>query len=280
MVMPEYVRNSLRIECNTIVDYLVERLREYLEFSRKNGGVIGVSGGIDSAVTASILAKATDNFFILLMPSSSTPRIDLEDSLELVKILHAENKYKLINIDEIVKTISNNIDTEDRVIIGNIKARTRMILLYAYAQKLNYLVVGTGDKSELLLGYFTKYGDGGVDVLPIGDLYKTQVRMLGRCLGLPERIVTKPSSPALWEGQTAEGELGVDYETVDSILYLRFDEMRSEEEISKLLKVPIEVVSKVDKLVKTSQHKRLPPEIFRLSGRAINSDWRFPRRWV
>ncbi len=278
--MPEYVRNSLRIECNTIVDYLVERLREYLEFSRKNGGVIGVSGGIDSAVTASILAKATDNFFILLMPSSSTPRIDLEDSLELVKILHAENKYKLINIDEIVKTISNNIDTEDRVIIGNIKARTRMILLYAYAQKLNYLVVGTGDKSELLLGYFTKYGDGGVDVLPIGDLYKTQVRMLGRCLGLPERIVTKPSSPALWEGQTAEGELGVDYETVDSILYLRFDEMRSEEEISKLLKVPIEVVSKVDKLVKTSQHKRLPPEIFRLSGRAINSDWRFPRRWV
>ncbi|TRM96736.1 NAD(+) synthetase, partial [Sulfolobus sp. E1] len=223
---------------------------------------------------------ATDNFFILLMPSSSTPKIDLEDSLELVKLLHAENKYKLINIDEIVKTISNNIDTEDRVIIGNIKARTRMILLYAYAQKLNYLVVGTGDKSELLLGYFTKYGDGGVDVLPIGDLYKTQVRMLGRCLGLPERIVTKPSSPALWEGQTAEGEFGVDYDTVDSILYLRFDEMRSEEEISNMLKVPIEVVRKVDKLVKTSQHKRLPPEIFRLSGRAINSDWRFPRRWV
>ncbi|TRM72985.1 NAD(+) synthetase, partial [Sulfolobus sp. E5] len=112
MVMPEYVRNSLKIDCNTVVDYLVERLKEYLEFSRKDGGVIGVSGGIDSAVTASILAKATDNFFILLMPSSSTPKIDLEDSLELVKLLHAENKYKLINIDEIVKTISNNIDTE------------------------------------------------------------------------------------------------------------------------------------------------------------------------
>lgn len=214
------------------------------------------------------------------MPSSSTPKVDLEDSFTIVKMLKAENKYKLINIDEIVKLFGDNVETNDKLILGNIKARTRMILLYAYAQKLNYLVVGTGDKSELLLGYFTKYGDGGVDVLPIGDLYKTQVRMLGKCLGLPERIVTKPSSPALWEGQTAEGELGIDYETIDSILYLRFDEMRSENEISEMLGLPLDVIKRVDRLVKTSQHKRLPPEIFRLSGRAINSDWRFPRRWA
>jgi NAD+ synthase len=280
MVMPDYIKKSLTIDCKAVTDYIIERLREYLEFSRKDGGIVGVSGGIDSAVTATLLAKATDNFFILLMPSSSTPKVDLEDSFMIVKMLKAENKYKLINIDEIVKLFGDNVETNDKLILGNIKARTRMILLYAYAQKLNYLVVGTGDKSELLLGYFTKYGDGGVDVLPIGDLYKTQVRMLGKCLGLPERIVTKPSSPALWEGQTAEGELGIDYETIDSILYLRFDEMRSENEISEMLGLPLDVIKRVDRLVKTSQHKRLPPEIFRLSGRAINSDWRFPRRWA
>ncbi|MDT7861772.1 MAG: NAD+ synthase [Saccharolobus sp.] len=278
--MPDYIKKSLTIDCKAVTDYIIERLREYLEFSRKDGGIVGVSGGIDSAVTATLLAKATDNFFILLMPSSSTPKVDLEDSFMIVKMLKAENKYKLINIDEIVKLFGDNVETNDKLILGNIKARTRMILLYAYAQKLNYLVVGTGDKSELLLGYFTKYGDGGVDVLPIGDLYKTQVRMLGKCLGLPERIVTKPSSPALWEGQTAEGELGIDYETIDSILYLRFDEMRSENEISEMLGLPLDVIKRVDRLVKTSQHKRLPPEIFRLSGRAINSDWRFPRRWA
>ncbi|AAK42347.1 NAD+ synthase [Saccharolobus solfataricus] len=280
MVMHEYIRKSLTIDCEAVTNYIVERIREYLEFSNKKGGVIGVSGGVDSAVTATLLAKATDNFFILLMPSSSTPKIDLDDSFEMIKFLNAQNKYKLINIDEIVKSFSNKIETENKYIIGNIKARVRMIILYAYAQMLDYLVVGTGDKSELLLGYFTKYGDGGVDVLPIGDLYKTQVRMLGKCLGLPERIVTKPSSPALWEGQTAEGELGIDYETIDSILYLRFDEMRSEDEIVKMLGIPIDIVKKVDRLVKISQHKRLPPEIFRLSGRAINSDWRFPRRWA
>jgi NAD+ synthase len=155
-----------------------------------------------------------------------------------------------------------------------------MILLYAYAQKFNYLVVGTGDKSELLLGYFTKYGDGGVDVLPIGDLYKTQVKELGKVLGLPERIIKKPSSPALWEGQTAEGELGISYDIADAILYLRYEELKSIDEVVKELDVNKEIVIKIDRLVKTSQHKRLPPEIFRLSGRAINSDWRYPREWA
>lgn len=194
-------------------------------------------------------------------------------------MLGAEDKYAYIDIDEIVNNIASQVKTNDHYVIGNIKARVRMVLLYGYAQKLGYLVIGTGDKSELLLGYFTKYGDGGVDVLPIGDLYKTQVRMLGRYLGLPEDIVTKPSSPALWEGQTAEGEIGVDYDTIDSILYLRFDEMRTPEEVANFLGINIDIVRKIENMVRFSQHKRLAPEIFRLSGRAINSDWRYPRQW-
>ncbi|MBP1357902.1 MAG: NAD+ synthase, partial [Sulfolobus sp.] len=208
-----------------------------------------------------------------------TSERDLQDAMKIIKMIHAEDKYTLINIDHITTDFANLINTTNKIILGNIKARIRMILLYAFAQKMNYLVVGTGDKSELMLGYFTKYGDGGVDILPIGDLYKTQVRMLGKYLGIPDEIVNKPPSPALWEGQTAEGEIGLDYETIDSILYLRFEEMREVEEIANLTRIGVEKVYKIINMVKLSQHKRLPPEIFRLSGRAINSDWRYPRQW-
>ena len=278
-MMPDYVRQKLTLDFSEVTSYLTRRIKEYIEESGKEGGIMGLSGGIDSSVTAILLSKATKNFHILLMPSSSTTKKDMEDAMRIIKMINAEGKYTLINIDNITQELSNLVKTSDKIIVGNIKARVRMILLYAFAQKMNYLVVGTGDKSEIMLGYFTKYGDGGVDILPIGDLYKTQVRMLGKYLGVPEDIVNKPPSPALWEGQTAEGEIGLDYETIDSILYLRFEEMREIEEISEMTKTDISKVQRIINMVKTSQHKRLPPEIFRLSGRAVNSDWRYPRQW-
>ncbi|AEE95212.1 NAD+ synthetase [Acidianus hospitalis W1] len=268
------------VNYSVISEYIIRRISEYITESGKNGGIIGLSGGIDSSVTTVLLSKATQNYFILLMPSSSTPQKDMEDAKKIINMIGANNKYKIINIDPILESFKNEIKTNDKLVLGNIKARIRMILLYAYAQIMNYLVIGTGDKSELLLGYFTKYGDGGVDILPIGDLYKTQVRELGRYLGLPEDIVTKPSSPALWEGQTAEGELGVSYDIIDAILYLRVEKMMNIESIAKDLQIDTEIVHKIDRMIKTSQHKRLPPEIFRLSGRAINSDWRYPREWI
>jgi NAD+ synthase len=268
------------VNYSIISEYIIRRISEYITESGKNGGIIGLSGGIDSSVTTVLLSKATQNYFILLMPSSSTPQKDMEDAKKIINMIGANNKYKIINIDPILESFKNEIKTNDKLVLGNIKARIRMVLLYAYAQIMNYLVIGTGDKSELLLGYFTKYGDGGVDILPIGDLYKTQVRELGRYLGLPEDIVTKPSSPALWEGQTAEGELGVSYDIIDAILYLRVEKMMDIESIAKDLQIDTEIVHKIDRMIKTSQHKRLPPEIFRLSGRAINSDWRYPREWI
>ncbi|MQL55686.1 NAD+ synthase [Acidianus ambivalens] len=268
------------VNYSVISEYIIRRISEYITESGKNGGIIGLSGGIDSSVTTVLLSKATQNYFILLMPSSSTPQKDMEDAKKIINMIGANNKYKIINIDPILESFKNEIKTNDKLVLGNIKARIRMILLYAYAQIMNYLVIGTGDKSELLLGYFTKYGDGGVDILPIGDLYKTQVRELGRYLGLPEDIVTKPSSPALWEGQTAEGELGVSYDIIDAVLYLRVEKMMDIESIAKELQIDTEIVHKIDRMIKTSQHKRLPPEIFRLSGRAINSDWRYPREWI
>lgn len=280
MSVQSVLRELKDVNYSVISEYIIRRISEYISESGKNGGIIGLSGGIDSSVTTILLSKATQNYFILLMPSSSTPQKDMEDAKKIINMIGANNKYKIINIDPILESFKNEIKTNDKLVLGNIKARIRMVLLYAYAQIMNYLVIGTGDKSELLLGYFTKYGDGGVDILPIGDLYKTQVRELGRYLGLPEDIVTKPSSPALWEGQTAEGELGVSYDIIDAVLYLRVEKMMDINSIAKELQIDAEIVSKIDRMIKTSQHKRLPPEIFRLSGRAINSDWRYPREWI
>ncbi|WP_221290501.1 NAD+ synthase [Stygiolobus caldivivus] len=279
--MPEYVRKKLiSINYDQIIEYITKRIREYIEESGKEGGIVGLSGGIDSSVTAILLSKATPKTYFLLMPSKSTPLKDIEHAYQILKLIKArDDQYSLVNIDNLTEEFSRLINTDDKLIIGNIKARIRMVLLYAYAQKRNYLVIGTGDKSELMLGYFTKYGDGGVDILPIGDLYKSQVRALGSYLGVPKEIVDKPPSPGLWEGQTAEGEIGVDYETIDSILYLKFEEMFDEGDISKMTGTELPTVKKIIKMVKVSQHKRLPPEIFRISGRAINSDWRYPRQW-
>jgi NAD+ synthase len=146
------------------------------------------------------------------------------------------------------------VKEDEKLELGNIKARTRMTILYYYANKENKLVAGTGDKSEILTGYFTKYGDGGVDFLPIGDLYKTHVRDLSREMGVPEKIVSKPSSPGLWKGQTAEGELGIEYETLDRILYDLVDKGLPIEEIDYDRKT----VEYVDRLFKRSAHKRDP----------------------
>ena len=136
-----------------------------------------------------------------------------------------------------------------------------MSLLYYVANSKNLLVVGTGDRSEILIGYFTKYGDGGVDFLPIGDLYKTQVRWLGKHLGVPENILTKPSSPQLWPGHKAEEELGVTYDRIDLILHAIFDLRMEAEEVRKQFG---EDVDRVLELHAKSSHKRAMPPIARV----------------
>ncbi|MEM0363929.1 MAG: NAD+ synthase [Sulfolobaceae archaeon] len=262
--MPQEVLREFQLDFEKVTNHIVEKLREYIKISGKKGGVVGLSGGIDSTVTSILLSKATQNYKILLMPSESTPKKDIEDALKVIKMIGAEDKYEVIEIDDIVNLISKKVKTNDKVNIGNIKARTRMILLYSVAHDLDYLVVGSGDKSELMIGYFTKYGDGGVDVLPIGDLYKTQVRLLGKYLGVPEEIVKKPSSPALWPGHKAEEELGMSYELIDSILLLRYEKGYSVVNTARKLGVSESVVQKVDLMVRTSEHKRNPPVIIKI----------------
>ena len=198
----------------------------------------------------------------MIMPEKSvTPEEDINDAKLLVGKLGLS--YEYVEINDLFKTYVNTLrGIEGNVVAhGNLKARIRMCLLYYVANSKNMLVAGTGDKSEILIGYFTKYGDGGVDLLPIGGLYKTQVRMLASYLGLPKHIVEKPSSPRLWTGHTAEGELGLSYDIIDQVLYGLFDAKLSYAKVAEDVGVDINIVKNIAERVKKSAHKRKMPPI-------------------
>ncbi len=237
-----------------------EKITEFIKNNvGKKKAIIGLSGGIDSSLAAffTVTALGKENVIGLLMPdSSSTPYEDVRDALTLASWLGI--KYNIIYIDSIVRSYVANLNLLDKKALGNLKARIRMSILYYFSNINDGMVIGTGDKSEIYLGYFTKYGDGGVDILPIGDLYKTEVREFAIHFNIPESIVNKKSSPRLWPGQTAEDELGISYDIADKILYELIDLKTSEEE---LLKKYGDSASKVITLVKSSEHKRKMPLI-------------------
>lgn len=180
--------------------------------------VIGLSGGVDSAVVAYLLAEAVgaERIHGCFLPSSTNLPSDAADVATIAQ--HLGVNYETVPIDPIVATYTAHVGELDQLAAGNLKARIRMTILYARANQRASVVVGTGNKTELLLGYFTKYGDGGVDLLPLAGLYKTEVWELARALGVPEQIVTKPPTAGLWAGQTDEAELGMTYTLADQIL--------------------------------------------------------------
>jgi NAD+ synthase len=197
-----------------------------------------------------LAAKALDNNTImgLIMPERGfTPQMDIDNAFELAKKLKI--KHKEIHFEGAKKTLLRNLPT-DKLSSGNLSARLRMALLFHYAGTGNLLVLGTSDKSEMMIGYFTKFGDGAADMLPIGGLFKTQVRMLGQKLGLSEQITNQPSSPRFWKGHVAEKELGLTYDEIDTILQHSLDD-----DLDKciLSKRKIKIVSD---LVRRSRHKR------------------------
>ncbi len=256
---------ELKLEWKDVVERISGFTKGMVAGAKANGVVLGVSGGIDSAVTAYLMVRALgkDKVLALIMPDSSvTPEEDVKDAKKVVEEL--DISYELIEISDIVKAYSKAsfFNWEDKLPIGNLRARIRMSLLYLAANSKNLLVAGTGDRSEILLGYFTKYGDGGVDFLPIGDLYKTQVRWLGEHLGVPESIVKKPSSPRLWKGQIAEDEIGLTYDRVDLILHAIFDLKMSFDRVSSIF--GDEPVRRVLELHSKSAHKRAMPPIVRV----------------
>ena len=257
-----------------IEDFIRTRVSE----AGVKGIIIGLSGGIDSAVVASIAVRALSpkNVFALFLPSSTTPIADLND----VKSLCSQLKLTLteINIQSLVDIFTEKIQEEEdptQLEWANTKPRIRQVIQYFFANKLNYLVCGTGNKSEIMIGYFTKFGDGASDILPIGDVYKTHVLQLGKYLNVPESILNKAPSAGLWEGQTDETEIGMSYLQLDSVLY-GLERFQTENEVADRLQIPVTDVKKVKSMIYLSEHKRRGPLIFKLGIRTPSIDWRIP----
>jgi NAD+ synthase len=186
---------------------------------------------------------------------------------------------QVCDISSILQSFYKSIpafDPDDRLCKGNIKARARMIMLYYYANKLNRIVCGSSDKSETMMGYFTKWGDVAADISPLMDLYKTQVRMLAEHLGIPARLAKKPATPALWPNQLAETELGIKYETLDIVLY-GLERFMAAEEIAEQLKLDNELVTKVKNRWLAAEHKRRVLLAPKLEYRTVGTDFRLPR---
>jgi NAD+ synthase len=249
-------------------DEIVKFIRETVGSAGAKGSVIGLSGGVDSSVVASLLVRALgkDQVLGILMPTHFTPKEDIDDAKWLAKFLQIESQ--IVDIHPVVDAFASALGTSEktqstRIPLANIRSRTRMILLYYFANLNDYLVAGTGDRSEDLIGYFTKYGDGGADFLPICHLYKTQVRKLGRLLGLPSRIASKPSSPQLYPGHRATDEIPLDYDRLDPVLKLLFDDKSSPERVAEKTKVPIGTVLDVLRRFQSSAHKRCYPNMVR-----------------
>ncbi|VVB90798.1 putative NH(3)-dependent NAD(+) synthetase [uncultured archaeon] len=240
---------------------ITEFIRVKVQEAGASGAVIGLSGGIDSALTAylSVEALGADKVMGLLLPEKGiTSKQDIDDAMEVAKLLGIE--HKVIDISKVLSSFSSAIpvyDTTNLLAGGNLKARTRMCILYYHANLMHGMVVGTGNKTELLLGYFTKYGDGGVDMEPIGGLYKTQVRGLARHMGVPGRIIEKTPTAGLWPGQTDEGELGVTYEVADKILAMLEDEKKDIPEVKKIYSAG--QVDRLAAVLKANKHKSMPP---------------------
>ena len=234
-------------------------LKNSVSQNKADGVIFGLSGGIDSTVVAYLAAKIFGKRALaLVMPDSTvSPSNETSDALKVVGELELD--YKLIDIDVIHKVYSNHLEPDERA-LGNLRARIRANIIYYYANLKNFLVLGTSDKSEYSIGYFTKFGDGSADLLPISKLYKTQLREFAKILGVPNNIITKKSSPNLWKEHIAEEELGITYEEIDSILYC-LEKRLTIDEIIKKTEIKKESVEKIYHMHEKSWHKRLPPKM-------------------
>jgi NAD+ synthase len=234
---------------------IIHWIKRQVRQAKAKGMVMGLSGGVDSSVVAALAKEALgkNRLLALILPCHSQKQ-DLEDARLVAKKLGL--KTKTIDLSKIYDNLTDVLPTASNLAKANLKPRLRMLVLYYFANKLNYLVCGTGNKSELMVGYFTKHGDGATDILPIGDLLKRQVRTLAQELGIPKHIINKPPTAGLWPGQTDEGEMAISYPELDVILEQM--ENKKKQILSK------QKVDRVKKMIKRSEHKRQGPKIFYL----------------
>ncbi len=247
----------------------------------KNGfanGIMGVSGGIDSALVLALTVKALgkNNTFALLMPYKTSSPESLSDGKLICEKLGV--KYEIIDISPSVDPYFINYPTDNKTLIGNKCARERMSVLYDFSERKKALVIGTSNKTEMLIGYSTLFGDSAAAFLPIGDLYKTEVVRLSEYLDIPESILKKKPSADLWQDQTDEGEIGFTYKLLDNILYHLIDLRFSEPEMIEA-GFKTDDISRIKKMITGTQFKRTMPPVTKIHNRTIGLDFRYPRDW-
>lgn len=254
-------------------------IRDQIHKAGLSRAVLGLSGGIDSALSAYLSARALgpENVLVVRMPYRTSSENSLTHAQAIIDDLGLPTKT--VEITDMAEPLFNRFPDMSNLRKGNIMARMRMIVLYDQSVEFGGLVMGTSNKTEFLLGYSTIYGDSGVAMQPIADLYKYQVRQLSAHLGVPDAIINKPPSADLWEGQTDEDELGFTYDAVDQVLYLLVDERFSVEEVAAE-GFALEFVEQVWRRVKANHYKRTMPNVAKVSKRTIGHDFLYLRDWT
>ena len=244
---------------------IVESIKQQIEEASVQGAVIGLSGGIDSAAVAylTVLAIGKENVTLVHLPEKELDQSHTEDAKLIAQQLGIELKVfeiskPLNEISEILLNIDNN-----RMAKGNLKARIRAVFLYSIANLENKLVIGTSNRSELAIGYGTKFGDLAADMWPIGDLYKTELYRISEELGIDKKIIEKPPTAGLWANQTDEEEIGVSYEKLDKFL-LGLENLVSEEKLAKELELDMIQINRIKSLIKKNKHKGIMPKICKM----------------
>jgi len=257
---------------------LVNFIKDAVHKNNFKNAIVGVSGGIDSAVVLALAQRAlgSEHTFALLMPYKLSSEESLKDGRAICEQLKV--KYETIDISPSVDSYFERFPTDDKVLLGNKCARERMSVLYDFSARKRALVAGTSNKSEMLIGYSTLYGDSAAAFLPIGDLYKTQVFLLARHLDIPKAIIEKKPSADLWQDQTDEGEIGITYKELDEILFQMVDCRMRDAEIERAgySKKDIE---RIKSMITNSQYKRTMPPVCKLQQRTVGIDFRYLRDW-
>lgn len=272
------VKIDLSIDTQLARTLLTGFIRSEITRTSFRRAVLGLSGGLDSALSCFLAAEALgpENVLAVRMPYKTSSQDSLDHAQLVIDALSVQTLT--IPITEMADPLIQRDPAIDSMRKGNIMARCRMIVLYDQSAAFNGLVVGTGNKTEILLGYSTLYGDSACAINPLGDLYKTQVRQLSAAMGVPEAIINKPPSADLWSGQTDEGELGFTYADVDRLLYLLVDQRYTPTDAVDA-GFDSAFVQAVVRRIQRNQFKRVLPPIAKLSNRTIGYDFLYLRDW-
>jgi len=271
-------RADLKLNTKIVRELLVRFIKDQTTNAGFTKAVIGVSGGVDSAVSATLAAEALgkENVLGVMIPYRTSNPKSVEDANLVIQATGIRSE--LVEISKMVDGYCEGNKITDSLRRGNVMARMRMIVLYDLSAREKALVIGTSNKTEILVGYGTQHGDLASAINPVGDLYKSQIWQLAEALGVPKSVIEKAPSADLWEGQTDETEMGVTYAKLDALLYEMIDERHSDEELVTL-GFEETLIKKVRGMIQQNQFKRRPPVIAKVSYRTVNVDFRYVRDW-